>query len=189
MGTSFPIQGPVAGQGGGGTAGGKFETIADIIFPAQTQSQAFVISPAVTFADHSYILCVLDGTVTNSTTIEMEINLNVSSNYFEDGSRIIGGVETILDVNAADHWELATSAIIGGAFPFFIMVEIGLTQGAVGGTPDAPRMFARGNSNGYEHRAGRLQVETASISNIRIQSTLFPWRVGSRFTIYKVSRT
>lgn len=172
----------------GGAVGGLWSQIGDYIATIQESSHEFDITD-IDFSADSLIVAVLDGTVNNSTDIEMQVNQDSSAFYFQDGSRIIGGVESILDVNSDTKWTLASNAIIEGAFPFTIIVELQLTAGAVGGTADAPRIFSRGNSNGYEHIAGRLQVEKADITHVRFDSSLFPWRVGTRFTLYKVSRT
>ncbi len=176
--------------GGVGGVIGSWSVIGDYIAGVQESGKEFVISPAITFSDDSYIVAVFDGTVTNSTSIVMTVNQDTSSNYFRDGSSIVGGVESIIDSNSLANWNIASGSIITGSLPFFVIIELGLTQGAVGAIPDGPRIFNRASSSaGYEHGAGFLNVEKASITHVTFNSLNFPWRVGSRITLYKVSRT
>ena len=176
-------------KGENGDGAGVMEVIGNYVAAVQESAIEFTLSPALTMSPDSYILCVLDGTVTNSTDIEMQVNQDSSANYFADGARIRAGVETLIDNNTTTEHTVATSLIVTGALPFFAIIEIGLTQGAVGGTDDSPRFFSRAQSDGYENLAGRLDIESASITHVKFISSTFPWRVGTRITLYKVSRT
>jgi len=145
----------------------------------------------IDFSADSHIIAVIDATISNSTSLLMIVNQDETANYFRDGSRIIGGVETLLNSDSDTSYTLASNGIITGSIPVFVIIELGLTQGAVGGVNDAPRFFSRASSSGYEHSMGRLNVEYPSITHIRFKIATggFTWRVGSRFTLYKVSRT
>ena len=72
----------------GGAGGGLWELIEEYEALIAEASHVFTISPEITFDDDSMLVMVLDGGVTLQLALQMVINANVTSNYFDTGRRI-----------------------------------------------------------------------------------------------------
>ena len=143
---------------------------------------------AVDFDDDAYLLLVIDLAPTASFNLLVSVNNVKTANYSSDGRRITGGVETLLDINTAAGWQVASSTLVddSGANIFGI-VEIGLTKGAAN---DQPMFNCRFQSVGAKNEVlgGMRNTDATSISRVDIDTSTSTWRIGTRMTLYKVAR-
>ncbi len=145
---------------------------------------------AVDFDDDSKLVLIVDISAVLVLSLRMQINDDTSSNYFTDGRLIAGGVETLIDLNGKASFQILSTDIlsavnIGG----FAEITIGLNKA---GTSDRPIFISKGGSGSgpkSEDVSGTLNKAIANISSIKVTTSTSNWQIGTRMTLYKVSRT
>jgi len=157
-----------------------WEVLGDYEAASAEASHEFDITD-VDFDDDSVIVVVIDGEATASLDLQMTVNQDVTS-FFGDGSSIGGGTETLLDNNNLAFWELFTS--IGANISFAGIVEICLTQGG----QNFVKAFTRFAAASLQHLAQRHNTAETAITHVTVQTSTSTWKIGTRITVYKVSR-
>jgi len=164
---------------------GNFERVT---IPDPATSKIFPISPAIDFDNVSMLVLTFDGSFSAGGTLIVGIN-DLGSTYNTYGRRIIGGVETLINIQNTNGHRLATGSLITGAND--IIQAICYIQLNKAGLFDETgfQSVANGVSvNGNEVFSGAQNSSISSINEVRIQLTAGGWNVGTRITLYKVSR-
>jgi len=169
---------------------GSWSVIGDYEAPDDNDnSHEFLFAP-ITFEDDCMLVLVFDGSLTASSgALQLLINGINGPVYFSDGRRIVNGVETIIDVNTAANFQLATAVLLTGVnVPVHVICYIQLNKSGsnthVGIQSFANGILARGNEN----ISGMLTTSISSITDISIDGRIRNFQQGSRATLYKVSR-
>lgn len=170
----------------GGGAGGVWSAIET--YEASIAEASHVFSfPAIDFDDDSLLVLTFDGAATASTNLQIRIN-GIATSYNIDGSRIGLGVETLIDLNGAVAGQLASSNLFGGAANT-VGVVCWISIGKAG-TDDRPTMRSVAAIAGImEHQSSANLAAVASVTSIEVRTSSSSWRIGSRATLYRVSRT
>jgi len=170
--------------------GGSWSQIAD--YEATVAEGSHTLSfTAVDFDDDSMIVLVIDGSATAALGIRMTINnLSAANTYKADGRVIGAGVESITQFSGT-FFNLAEAGggDVSADATFNSITRITLNKS---GTND----FAQIDYSMYtdvEEEAvvvgGVLKSAISSISSLEIVTSTSTWKIGTRFTVYKVSRT
>jgi len=144
---------------------------------------------AVDFDDDSELLLVFDGFSTASFILNLEIN-GIVTGYFIDGRRISVGTETIIDINNAVGFQIASASVFSSAESSAgIVVHITLSKGtALGKRPTVVSLCNGGTVTINEVEGGTLNSQVASITDINIKTSTSTWGIGTRITLYKLAR-
>jgi len=140
----------------------------------------------ITFDDDSELVLVMDGAVTASLALEIAVNGDTTTNYFTDGRRISAGTETIIDINSAEFWTVASTSILGIANQNFFGNIRFMRSKAL--TLDRPNMISEFIGAGQEQVSCQLTSVETGISSIEVNTSTSTWGIGTRFSLYRVRR-
>ncbi len=141
---------------------------------------------ALDFDSDSEILVVVDGGATASLQLELQINGLTGSVYYHDGSYISGSTETLVQANTTAFWPLASTTLIPAANSnFFGTIKIGLNKA---GNLDRPMYSSQFQGDGTQVMGGQHAATISSINSITIKTSTSTWQIGTRITVYKLSR-
>ena len=143
---------------------------------------------AVDFDDDSFLFLTFDGGVSSQLALELIINGDVTG-YSITGFRIdTVPAQTLIQANTQTEWSLASTNIVtDGAGSLTGNVIIQIPKGVANNQPSMKSDFT-GNSNKKEVLSGQQVTDTTSISSVQVQTSTSTWRIGTRITLYKVSR-
>jgi len=168
-------------------ASGKWTTIEDHEASTTEASFTFTIDPAIDFDDDSMIILVCDYEATAAFALEMTIN-GLAAGYHDDGYRIVGGAETLINVDAAALGIIATATLSVANNTTAGLVEIMLGKAGIADAPVFLSRFVGGAGLGIEVMSHSVDDAEASINEVKIETSTSTWKAGSRFTLYKVAR-
>jgi len=147
--------------------------------------------PTIDFDNDSMLVLTFDGSFAGLTDVILRAPATVSTNYATYGRRIIGGVETLINLSNSNGFRIATSGIILGANDILQSITY-ITLNKAGTFKETGfQSVANGvTANGNEVFSGALNLVAGvtSISNLSVQLTSGGWNIGTRITLYKVSR-
>jgi len=151
----------------------------------------FLFSPAIDFDKISMLALTFDGSFTiASTDILLGLN-NIGSNYNTYGRRIIGGVETLVNLVNQNGFRIATSNLLSGADDIINAITW-IQLNKAGTNKEAGfQSVANGVSiNGNEVFSGALNFVAGvfDVDRVTVQLTSGGWNVGTRITLYQVKR-
>ena len=156
------------------------------------EDHTFNFTP-ITFADNSMLVLEVDGTSNQNINIRTRINGISSNDYFQDGSVIttFPTAETIIDLNSNDGF-IISNIITGGRTGYAILyyqLNKGGSNTFVGVEINANRTTNLGGGRSYR-TTGKLNQNITSISSIEVSTGVVGrfWLIGTRMTLYKVSR-
>jgi len=163
-----------------------WEALGDYEAATAENSHTFSFT-AVDFDDDSMLVLVIDVVATASFILGMRLNTDATANYYNDGRQIIGGTETLLDINAQNEWEIADANLITvGNENTFAIIQLALHKG---GTLDRGTMHAMvSTGSGQRVVDGFFDVNTSSLTDVEVLTSTSTWKTGSRITLYKVPR-
>lgn len=147
--------------------------------------------PAIDFDSDSMLVLTFDGSFSVATDVLLRAPSTVSSPYNTYGRRIIGGVETLINLINQNGYRVNTGSLITGGGN--IVQSITYIQLNKAGTfkETGFQSVANGvSANGNEVFSGALNLVAGitSISSVSLQLTAGGWNIGTRITLYKVSR-
>jgi len=155
---------------------------------ATTTESSFVFSfSAIDFDDDSYLILEFDGATSASLDLQLRFNTNATANYYTDGSVMVGGVQTLIDLNTQTAGRIMNTVSARGCFCF---VKIFLIKaGSVNSV-----MY---RSNGYfdglptsENESGQLfNQQIASLTSVEVRTSTSTWTADTRITLYRVKRS
>lgn len=144
---------------------------------------------AVDFDDDSEVMIIIDGSVTAAAAIQVRINSEAGASYFQDGRRIASGVETLIDQNSENEFDVCSATMLqNGGDGFFAVIKISFNKS---GTLDRPRIISEsvgGSVLANEQVSGMFNVATATLTDIVMRTSTSTWDIGTRITVYKLSR-
>jgi len=148
--------------------------------------------PAVDFDKDSMLALEIDMSTTGGTAnIDITVNGITSGDYFQDGSVIttFPTAETIIDLNSQNQFRI--SGIQEGAratsYIFYFQLNKAGTSKFVSIQINANRMSGLSGGRSYK-TTGKINQNINSISSIKVDVGGALFTVGSRMTLYKVSR-
>lgn len=143
---------------------------------------------AIDFDDDSYLMLVIDGNIAAGVGADLELRINTvaTANYFTNGSRIINGVQTLIDQNLQNQIQLFDASSSIGDAGFMVVIFITLAKGS---PLDEPRIISLANSRGgIQNIGGVLGIDTANITDVEVRATGNNWAIGTRMTLYRMQR-
>lgn len=154
---------------------------------AVAEATATISFPAIDMVDDSKLVLVIDGETTAALELRMRVNALVGILYFSDGRKITGGVETLIDNSGQTSWALIDSTALGGVADFGGTIDLYLGKAGLntikmtflGWVP-----FTQSNIQ----LSGFYNTVQASISSVTLLTSASTWKVGTRFSIYRVRR-
>jgi len=169
---------------------GAMEPLLDYEAAVAEGSHTFTLPSAIDFDDDSYLLLVIDLGSTASFALELGVNGITSATYHTDGFRIDAGTETIIDQNLVALWEIASVTMITAANrPIAAIITIQLNKA---GPSDRVAISSNAISSVLaitETITGGFQTtSTASITSLEVTASASTWQIGTRMTLYQVSR-
>jgi hypothetical protein len=170
-------------------SGGLWSVLGDYEATGAESTHTFSFT-AVDFDDDSELFLVIDGAVTASLSLLIRINGDSSSNYYTSGSRIKGGSETILDINAESSGTLLTNTSLDAADSRFVgTVDIGLMKAATDDVASWRCHILSSAADSQEWLGGNLNVSPQNdIDSITVLTSTSTWKTGTRFSLYKFAR-
>jgi len=167
-----------------------WEVIGKFDFPITENGHTFDFSP-VNFVDNSMIVIVGEMSPETNDCLIMSINgVTTGGTWTEDGIRIKGGVETIIDINGQDFYSIATNTLLsssGRPIHFIVYITLDQQNNNVG-VQSLAQLTTFVGGGGMEHITGKSTTVLTTINAIRIQLRIRNIEKDSRMTIYKVSR-
>ena len=148
------------------------------------------LSPALTSEDTSAIIIYITGESTAAFNLELELNADSSALYIQDGFRITGTVETILQ-NVNDAFFTPASITMIDAANINFATEINIMIPDSSDTNPFPLGFSKAYSrNGnYENFALLFNKSFSTITSIKISTSISTWKAGTHIDIYRVKNT
>jgi len=142
---------------------------------------------AVDFDDDSELVLVYDCSATLQLALQCRVNAIAGVAYYQDGRRITGGAETLLDISGVSEWELlSTTALTGVNVPGAGVAHILLPKG---GTLDRVKIINHSIASVVnEQLSGAMITATTSLTSVEVLTSTSTWEIGARFTLYKVAR-
>jgi len=152
-------------------------------------SKTFTLSPAIDFDDVSMLVLISDFSLTAGSGAFTFIVNGITNGWFSDGRRILGGVETIIDVNGGSFTRLVTDLLLtSNNVPAHLIAYIQLNKGGAN-TRVGIQSFANGvGVNGNEVLSHTNTNNITSISSIKVTGRIRNFDVGTRMSLYKVKR-
>ncbi len=163
---------------------GGLQLIQTVVADNQDDTLDFNLPTPFTGEDGSMLVLVFDIVWLGADNYPMRINQTGGGNYFQDGRRIIGGVETILDLNSQQFFNMASNSLItANGDILHLICYIQIQNNRVGITN-----FANGVTvNGNEFTTGKLDQDISSITQLSFEGNA-DFDIGSRFSLYKLTR-
>jgi len=147
--------------------------------------------PTIDFDDDSMLVLTFDGSFTGVTDVLLRAPSTVSTNYNTYGRRIIGGVETLINLSNNNGYRINTTNLItGGGNVIHSITYITLNKAGTLKEVGFQSVANGVSANGNEVFSGALNLVAGvtSLSNLSVQLTSGGWNIGTRITLYKVSR-
>ena len=145
---------------------------------------------AVDFDDDSFLYLVLDGSASlGTTTLELRFDDDSSANYHGTFRRQKDSTETMGSYSGQDSAEIGSANLFSaGNHGFTGFAHISMNKsGTKANTACISQMYGD-NVNTIEWDWFQLDVVKSDISSLVILAAA-NWQIGSRFTLYKVSRS
>jgi len=172
-------------SGGGGTWS-VLDTTYEASIAESTHTFTFA---AIDFDDDSMLVLVVDGIAT-LTTMELAIQIggDTTANYYSDGFQIESGTETIIDINAQTSARILPATLVRADRVFAGVMNFYLEKGATGNNEPQTTGMMTGIGGMYNVKS-QLIADVSSIASVTILAPVSSWKIGTRFTLYKVSRS
>jgi len=152
-----------------------------------TESSHVFSFSAIDFDDDSYLILEFDGATSASLDLQLRFNTNATANYYTDGSVMVGGVQTLIDLNTQTAGRIMNT---NGGRGCFVLVKIFLIKA---GVINSVMYRANGYFDGIptsENETGQLfNQQIASLTDVEIRTSTSTWTAETRITLYRVKRT
>jgi len=169
-----------------------WKVIESFEFLDSLQSSKTFNFPAVDFDSDSMLVLEIDMSTVSSTALFLTVNGITSGVYFQDGSVIttFPTAETIIDINSATSFIVSNSVVQGGrasSHIFYFQLNKAGTSQFVSTQINSNSMTALAGGKSYK-TTGKINQNISSISSLKVDIGGTNFIVGSRMTLYKVSR-
>jgi len=167
--------------------GGAWSVIGNYIATGAEKTTTFS-SLAVDFDDYSEVVVSVDLSLTAGEDIDMQINGVTSSSYYTDGWQVQDNSDSIIDRDGVSAVLIAPASLVQ-TNEITCINHIQLTN-TIGDKFPNIATVARGEglNGGVYMVASSLRSSETDIDAITIKANE-NWNIGSRMTVYKVSRT
>ncbi len=138
----------------------------------------------INFNDISELYLIMDGSFDGAGNLMIAFN-GITANYFTDGTSTVGGTITAIDLGTAASSRVGVLDGVDDVFQCRIFIR--LSKGAAADYIEGTTI---GNFNGDNVVVTNRSVNDATeITSIEITTSANKWQAGTRFTLYKVSRS
>ncbi len=149
-------------------------------------SKTFTLSPTDDFTNTSYYILMIDYQQTAALDLRMGLN-GLTANYYSDGRRIAGGVETLLGVDAAAISIISSATHVGGNNEYS-GVNILISYNKDAGVSKLAWQSSAFKAGSSEIQAHGIAADAAGLISIEITVSTSSLKTGARMTLYKVNR-
>lgn len=154
---------------------------------AEAESTHTFNFPPIDFDSVSHLILEVDGGPT--ATLAMMLKINGDTSYNFDGARIDAGTQTIINVSATGAYQFGSTTLLNtstNGFTAYIIIT--LYKGVANNRTTIMSHCVAGADGGGEIIGGIDNTDNDSISAIEVKTSTSTWKVGTRMTLYKVSR-
>jgi len=137
--------------------------------------------------DTSCYVLILDLTTSGALALQCQTNGHTTAQYFIESLRTGAGATTIIDINSANEAQLVdNTALIGANAIVLGMIVFGLGKGATNNLVSAQWNLT---GNGFLITGSfRDNNNSDDLNEILIKTSTSTWKIGTRMTLYKVTK-
>jgi len=148
----------------------------------------FTPATAIAGADVAEVIVEINGDSDAAFNLLMELNNDASAQYFTDGRSIVGGVEGIIDINAATSGQLLGASIGGGNDTFHVKTIIYVPDASIANDIIEWNTIGGSTLRIDERVHGLLSVVLNEINDFEWKTSASTWGVGTTIDTYVRNR-